>query len=125
MNLQELVQLYDMTGRTVVITGGAGILSSEMACALVGCRANVAILDRDQALAERLVYRIQQAAPNAGRAICVYGDVLAHTTLVEVDKIIQGEFSQVNALINAAGGNRATATTVVFRFAQRCAAFRV
>ena len=111
MNLQELVQLYDMTGRTVVITGGAGILGSEMAHALVGCRANVAILDRDQSPAERLVDRIRQTAPDVGRAICTYGDVLDRQTLIEADKIIQGEFGQVDALINAAGGNRPTATT--------------
>ena len=111
MNLQELVQLYDMAGRTVVITGGAGILGSEMASALVGCRANVAILDRDQALTERLIHRIQQTVPDAGHAFGIYGDVLDRKTLIEADKIIQGEFGQVDALINAAGGNRPTATT--------------
>ena len=111
MNLQELVQLYDMTGRTVVITGGAGILGSEMACALVGCRANVAILDRDQALIERLVHRIGQIPGDVGRAIGVYGDVLDRKTLVEADKMVQDGLGQADALINAAGGNRAAATT--------------
>ena len=111
MNLQELVQLYDMTGHTVVITGGAGILGSEMACALVGCRANVAILDRDQTLIEHLIHRIEQIPGDVGRAIGVYGDVLDRKTLVEAAKIIEDKFGQVDALINAAGGNRPTATT--------------
>lgn len=39
MNLSELTKAYDFTGKTVVITGGAGILGGEIACALVGCNA--------------------------------------------------------------------------------------
>ena len=56
MNLEELKGLYDFSGRSIVITGGAGILGGEMACALVGCHANVAIMDRDPALADRLIH---------------------------------------------------------------------
>ena len=37
--------MYDFTGKTVAITGGAGILGSEIASALAGCGAKVAILD--------------------------------------------------------------------------------
>jgi NAD(P)-dependent dehydrogenase (short-subunit alcohol dehydrogenase family) len=47
MDLHTITQLYDFSGRTVAITGGAGVLASEIACALVGCNANVVILDRD------------------------------------------------------------------------------
>lgn len=111
MNLRELTQLYDLTGRTVVITGGAGILGSEMACALAGCQANVVILDRDQALAARVVQHIEQAQPGAGRAMRVHADVLDRQTLVEAEKIIQRELGQIDALINAAGGNHPKATT--------------
>ena len=39
MDLQELTKSYDMTGKTVVITGGAGVLGGELSCALVGCNA--------------------------------------------------------------------------------------
>ena len=44
MNLSDLTKIYDFSGRTVVITGGAGILCSEITAALVGCGANVASL---------------------------------------------------------------------------------
>jgi len=108
MNLEELTQLYDFTSRTVVITGGAGILGGEMACALVGCGANVAILDRDPALAERLMDRLGRGP---GCAIVVSGDVLKRETLVEAQEIIRDEFGSVDMLINAAGGNKAQATT--------------
>ena len=44
MDLSELTRLYDFRGRTIVVTGGTGILGGEIACALVNCGANVAVL---------------------------------------------------------------------------------
>ncbi len=108
MNLTELTKSYDFTGKTVVITGGAGILGGELACALVGCNANVAIVDRDPALADRLMVRLKS---NVGRAIVVFGDVLDVSTLRQaVDEIVK-EFGKVDCLVNAAGGNKPQATT--------------
>jgi len=108
MNLEELSQLYDFSGRTVVITGGAGILGGEMACALVGCGANVAILDRDPSLADRLMDRL---GCGPGCAVVVYADVLKRETLFEAEETIRKEFGPVDTLINAAGGNNPKATT--------------
>jgi NAD(P)-dependent dehydrogenase (short-subunit alcohol dehydrogenase family) len=108
MDLQTVTQWYDFTGRTVVITGGAGILGGEMACMLVGCGANVAILDRDPALADRLTDRL---GCGPGCAVVVYADVLKRDTLIEAEEVIRAEFGAVDALINAAGGNNPKATT--------------
>ena len=108
MDLGELARLYDFRGKTVVITGGAGILGGEMACALVGCMANVAILDRDAALAERLLRRIDTSI---GRCSIVHGDVLDATKLTDARDRVLAEFGSVDALINAAGGNDPRATT--------------
>ncbi len=108
MNLNELTKWYDFTGKTVVITGGAGILGGEIACALVGCNANVAIIDRDPSLADRLIDRLQSPV---GRAIVVYGDVLDVGTLRQAADVIVKEFGRVDGLLNAAGGNRPQATT--------------
>ena len=111
MDLQELTKLYDFTGKTVVLTGGAGVLGGEMACALVGCNANVAILDRDMALAEKLLHRIEMMEGVGGKAAIVYGDVLQRDTLQQAEQAIRAEFGGVYALINAAGGNKPQATT--------------
>jgi NAD(P)-dependent dehydrogenase (short-subunit alcohol dehydrogenase family) len=102
--------MYDLTGRTVIITGGAGILGGEISCALVGCRANVAIMDRNPALADRLVHRLD-AGP--GRALIVYADVLDRDSLLKAEEAICDEFGFgcVDTLINAAGGNNPRATT--------------
>jgi hypothetical protein len=44
MNLEELTKQYDFSDRVVVVTGGAGILGGEIACALAGCNAKAAAL---------------------------------------------------------------------------------
>jgi NAD(P)-dependent dehydrogenase (short-subunit alcohol dehydrogenase family) len=109
MNLDELQSLYDFTGRTVLITGGAGVLGSEIACAMVGCNANVVILDRDVELAEKVIERFPKVVK--GRAVRVYGDVLKVETLRQANQTIAAEFGAVDILINAAGGNHPSATT--------------
>ncbi|MCL7455434.1 MAG: SDR family oxidoreductase [Anaerolineae bacterium] len=108
MNLDTVEKWYDMAGRTVLITGGAGILGGEMACMLVGCGANVAILDRDPALADRLLDRL---GCGPGCSIVVFGDVLKPETMEEAEALVRAEFGPVDTLINAAGGNSPQATT--------------
>ena len=111
MNLEELQSLYDFAGRTVLITGGAGVLGGEIACALLGCNANVAILDRNQELAQQVIERVPTMVK--GRAIRVYGDVLNLDSLQKANDTIQAEFGTVEILINAAGGNHPSAITSV------------
>jgi NAD(P)-dependent dehydrogenase (short-subunit alcohol dehydrogenase family) len=108
MNLEELKKQFDFTGRTVVITGGGGVLGGEMACALVGCNANAAILDKDPALAEKVVKRIESSV---GQVIIVYADVLVRSTLEKAAESIVRTFGRIDCLINAAGGNNPQATT--------------
>lgn len=109
MNLEELTALYDFTDCTVLVTGGAGVLGREIACALVGCNANVVILDRDQELAQRVIEQFPKVVK--GRAVRVFGDVLNVDSLHQASETIKAEFGAVDILINAAGGNHPSATT--------------
>lgn len=104
----ELRDLYSFKEFNVVITGGAGVLGGEIACALLGVGANVAIIDRDTKRAEQLIEHL--GCPE-GCAITVYGDVLKKDTLEKALEVITNEFGQIHALINAAGGNHPSATT--------------
>ena len=108
MDIDELVKMYDFTGRSVVITGGAGILGGEIACALVGVGANVAIVDRSPEMAERLIDRLELCK---GRAIIVYGDVLDPEALEQTIEQVLDEFGRIDCLVNGAGGNSPRATT--------------
>jgi NAD(P)-dependent dehydrogenase (short-subunit alcohol dehydrogenase family) len=104
----ELAELFNLENFNVVVTGGAGVLGGEIACALVGFGANVAIIDRDIKRAEQLVEHM--GCPE-GCAITVYGDVLKKDSLEKTLEVIINEFGQIHALINAAGGNHPSATT--------------
>jgi NAD(P)-dependent dehydrogenase (short-subunit alcohol dehydrogenase family) len=108
MNLQELTQCYDFTGKTAVITGGTGVLGGEIACALVGCGANVAVIDRNPNLPDYLKTPMD-AGP--GKYMVAYADVLDRDVLEEAARLIQNAFGDIDILINAAGGNHPKATT--------------
>lgn len=108
MNLRELTQWYDFSEKTIVITGGTGILGGEMACALIGCGANVAVLDRNPNLPEELK-KPMDAGP--GKYMVVFGDVLDRSNLETAAQDILAAFGDIDMLINAAGGNSPKATT--------------
>jgi len=102
MDLTELTKMYDFTGRSILITGGTGVLGSAMVQSLVGCGANVAILARDAAKANRLL----ESVSGPGLAIVAQGDVLERETLLEAAQKVIAEFGQIDGLINGAGGNK-------------------
>jgi NAD(P)-dependent dehydrogenase (short-subunit alcohol dehydrogenase family) len=108
MNLQEITKLFDFSGKTIVITGGAGVLAGEIACALFGCNGNIAIVDRDPALADKVMKRIE---PVGDQAIVVYGDVLQPDTMERALEQVVRVFGKVDYLVNGAGGNNPRATT--------------
>ncbi len=110
MNRQTFNTLYDFTGKTVVITGGAGILAGEMACTLAELGANVAILDLQKAIdkAEAQRARLEKSA---GRYLYLAGDVLNREALADSARQVTDAFGRVDALINAAGGNHPQAGT--------------
>lgn len=107
MNLAELIKLYDFKDRSIVITGGTGVLGRCIVEALVGCGANVTVITRD---AEK--GRAQVAALNAKeRAIAVKCDVLSSDELEQTRQTVIEKFGRVDCLVNGAGGNRSEATT--------------
>lgn len=108
MNLAELTRLYDFTGRTVVITGGTGILGGEIAVALVNCGASVALMDLNLKPAQALLERM---GDRAGQAMAVETNVLDVASLRQATETVLKKFGRIDCLVNAAGGNKPQATT--------------
>jgi NAD(P)-dependent dehydrogenase (short-subunit alcohol dehydrogenase family) len=108
MELEELTRMYDFTGRTVAITGGAGVLGGEIAQALVGCGANVAILDLKLDPAKGI---LEKMGPRASQAMTVKTNVLDMDSLREASEAVLEKFGAIDCLVNAAGGNKPQATT--------------
>ncbi len=107
MDLAELTKVYDFTGRSVVITGGTGVLGRVMVKALVGCGANVAVLARNRDKAAALLSEIS----GPGRASIFEGDALKLEELQQAAQAVVKEFGRIDCLINGAGGNHPQATT--------------
>jgi NAD(P)-dependent dehydrogenase (short-subunit alcohol dehydrogenase family) len=107
MDLEQIKKSYDFTGKTIVITGGTGILGSEIACALVGCNANVVIIDKITKLSEEVEKRIKTLT---GSYTIIGSDILDRDLLLKSAEKIISEFGMIDCLINAAGGNHPDAT---------------
>ena len=107
MNLDELTRMYNLTGQTFVVTGGLGALGNEIACALAGCGANIAILDINLESTQFL----ERIGDHANRTLIVAGDVLSLDSLKQAAEQIILRFGRVDGLLNAAGGNKPQATT--------------
>jgi NAD(P)-dependent dehydrogenase (short-subunit alcohol dehydrogenase family) len=108
MNLQDIIHAYDFTGKTVAITGGGGVLCSEMAKCLAGCNANVVVLDRDMALGEKVIQSLQGTK---GKHKAIFIDVLDKAKVQDAADKTLADFGKVDILINGAGGNNPKATT--------------
>jgi NAD(P)-dependent dehydrogenase (short-subunit alcohol dehydrogenase family) len=107
MDLETLTKTYDFAGRTVVFTGGTGVLGRVMVGALVGCGANVALLARNRDKAESL----SKETRGAGRVFVVEGDATRRDELERAAAVVVAEFGRVDCLVNGAGGNDPQATT--------------
>jgi NAD(P)-dependent dehydrogenase (short-subunit alcohol dehydrogenase family) len=108
MNLEKLTKQYDFSDQVVVVTGGAGVLGGELACALVGCNAKVVVIDRAPAQPERFLPR---TGLSKGQCIVIEGDVLQKDSIEKAEKKILSEWGAIHGLVNAAGGNNPGATT--------------
>ena len=100
--------LFDIHGRTAVITGGSGQLGRVMATALAQAGARVAILGRHSEAANTVAEAIRAGG---GSAIGVACDVLDRASLEQSREQVTSAFGPADILINAAGGNSPAATT--------------
>ena len=101
--------LFDISGKCVAITGGAGVLCGQMAKSLAAAGASVAILDYNLPGAQAVCDEISAAG---GKAIAVECNVLdAGSVDSAVAQTIE-QLGRIDVLINGAGGNKREATCV-------------
>lgn len=98
---------FDITGKIAVITGGGGVLCSEMARALANRGAKVAVLDINESQAMTVADTIRA---QGGTAIGVAVNVIDRASLEHARDVVAREFSRIDILVNGAGGNKADAT---------------
>lgn len=99
---------FDVSGLSVAITGGGGVLCGGMAEHLAARGMKVAVLDLKVEAAEQVVQAITQAG---GQAVAVAANVLDRDHMQAALEACHKAFGHVDVLINGAGGNHPDATT--------------
>ena len=108
MSNNNILDLFDLTGKTAVITGGGGVLCGSISIMLARFGVKVAVLDLSFQAAEDIANQIQS---ERGEAIAVQCDVLDKKSIISAEQQIVEKFGRVDFLINGAGGNKVQATT--------------
>jgi len=108
MDFQVYRKSYDFSGRTAVVTGGVGVLCSEMCRALAAAGAKVAVLDLNRDAADRLAEELCAAGADAVALGC---NVLDRDSIETAAGQVLAKYQHVDILINGAGGNKPQATT--------------
>lgn len=104
----DIKQLFDLTGKSVAITGGGGVLCGAIAECLASAGARVAVLDLKVEAAQAVADRINKSG---GKAVAVAANVLERPSMEAAYEKCVEAFGQVDILVNGAGGNHPAATT--------------
>jgi NAD(P)-dependent dehydrogenase (short-subunit alcohol dehydrogenase family) len=97
-----------LKGKTIVVTGGGGVLCSAMAEGLAAVGARISILNRTLEKGERVAARIRAAG---GQATAIACNVLSSESLQKAKIESEAVFGPCDILINGAGGNDPRGTT--------------
>ncbi len=98
----------NLKGRVAVVTGGGGVLCSGFAKDLAAQGMKVAVLDINEAAANKVADEIRAAG---GEAIGVACNVLETASLEQARKTINEALGKCDLLLNGAGGNNPKGTT--------------
>lgn len=98
----------NLNGRVAVVTGGGGVLCGDFAKALARQGVKVAVLDLNEAAAQKVADEITE---NGGTAIAVGCNVLEKESMENAREIVNEKLGTCDILLNGAGGNNPKGTT--------------
>jgi NAD(P)-dependent dehydrogenase (short-subunit alcohol dehydrogenase family) len=106
--IEQQDDLFRVSGKVAVITGGGGILCGTIAKALAERGVQTAILDVREEAAREVAEAINASG---GEALAVRVDVLDEKDVLAAREVVRERFGTIDFLINGAGGNRPDAST--------------
>ncbi len=104
----DLSKYFNLKGKVAVISGGAGILCSEMTKAIGKHGGKVVVLDISEEAMKDLSNHLNEKKIEY---LTIKTNILDKESLKEAAKKTIEKFGKVDILINGAGGNKAEATT--------------
>jgi NAD(P)-dependent dehydrogenase (short-subunit alcohol dehydrogenase family) len=102
----DISTLFSLKDKSVIVTGGTGVLGHTMVKALANAGAAVAVVGRRKEAGDALVSDVNGTG---GKALSVQADVLDRAQLTAARELVVKKFGKIDILINAAGGNMAGA----------------
>ena len=100
--------VFDLSGKTAVVTGGGGVLCSGFSKTLAEAGAKVAVCDLRLEAAEKVAAEIRESG---GEAMAVEMNVLDKASVESACAKILEKYGAVDILLNGAGGNNPKGTT--------------
>lgn len=107
MHMSYLDESFGLSGKVAVITGGGGVLASEIGRGLAKAGVKIAFADLDEAAAQGSAGLVKD---EGGEAIGLGTNVLEMDELKKTRDSILERFGRADILLNAAGGNLPGAT---------------
>jgi NAD(P)-dependent dehydrogenase (short-subunit alcohol dehydrogenase family) len=95
--------LFDLTGRVAIVTGGAGLLGYHHGAILAAAGAHVVLLDL--ASANPALRAEQLKAAHGPSCLGLAADITSEVSLLEARDAIVGKFGRIDILINNAANN--------------------
>lgn len=97
-----LKELFGLKNKTIIITGGTGVIGREIASGFASAGSNVVLLGRNT----ETLHQITTGLQNKDGAVLGFGcDVLQKDNLEDVNNKVLDRFGKIDVLVNAAGGH--------------------
>jgi NAD(P)-dependent dehydrogenase (short-subunit alcohol dehydrogenase family) len=94
--------LFSLKGKVIVVTGATGVLGYSFIKAISAAGAALAVMGRNEKVANERVAEIIAAG---GKAIALIADVQNENALKDCCQKVIDAFGKIDGLVNAAGGN--------------------
>lgn len=101
----------NLKNKIAVVTGGAGIICSELARSLAAQGVKTVILDLNKDAAEKVAQALEKEFKI--KSIGLSASVLDKSSLESARNVIHEKLGEIDILVNGAGGNSPAATTKV------------
>jgi 2-deoxy-D-gluconate 3-dehydrogenase len=108
--MENLPELFDLSGRVAVVTGGAGLLGAEFCRTLGEAGAHIVIADIDEAAGQKLTASLNSHLSNGQdvsgephqRVIAIQTDVSSKESVQQMVEKTQAQFDRLDILVNSA-----------------------
>ena len=98
--------MFSLEGKTVVITGGGGIIANSLATAFLLAGAKVSLWDIAKEALDQAGQRLSESTGLKGQIHLLVADMMDEKSVTSAIKKTEREAGVPDILVNAAGGNR-------------------